>query len=671
MRVRGYLRGYPGPSNLRLFYRAAVLLLLLILGAELLESSRRLSQTADEAAHLYAGYQHWRAHDFGVNPEHPPLVKMVAAAPLLRMDLKQPHPPNPYFMAEQYIGGGELLYENDPDVLLRRSRTAVSAFTLLLALLVFFAGYEMFGPSAGLLGLALFTFEPTLLAHGALVTTDMGVTAFIFASVYAFYRYVKQPGPGRLLVFSVAVGLAAVSKLSGVIVLPMLVVCAVGDLLPAWDAKRALRLAGAIFFSALVAYGMVWSFYQFRYAARPAGLAINPTLAQFVLQLPKSWESRMVLSLARWHVLPEAYLYGWTKLPIDQKDHPMFLLGKVYSTGQWFYFPTALLIKSSLTLLLLVGMAPMLYVRGLRPYRREVLFLAGPLVMFLAFTMTSHLNIGVRHALPVYPFAVVLAGATAWIITRVWRVGRYVVAVAMVLLVVSSARTFPSYLAYANEAFGGRDKAYRVLSDSNVDWGQELMEVGAYLKDHHIQDCWFAYSLPNLPMERYGIACKPLPTGLSLWTGIGQPIVPAHIDGVVLVGAMDSSGTIWGGGDMNPYQRFQEGRPNAIIGSTVLVYRGSYDIPLAAAQSHYLQTGTLLREGKVPEALAEAHAGIAIAPEAAVMQVELGGVLTSLHRDAEAAVAFEEAKRLARIHRPENQSKQVSEMIAFASSPHN
>jgi hypothetical protein len=105
-----------------------------------------MSLTLDESAHLYAGYQHWRARDFGVNPEHPPLVKLVAALPLLSMKLKQPHPPNPFFVVEEYAGGAELLQANNMDLLLTRSRTAVCVFTLLLAALVFAMGYEMFGP---------------------------------------------------------------------------------------------------------------------------------------------------------------------------------------------------------------------------------------------------------------------------------------------------------------------------------------------------------------------------------------------------------------------------------------------------------------------------------------------------------------------------------------------
>jgi len=153
------------------------------MAAELWLSVRQLSQTADEGAHLYSGYQYWQARDYGLNSEHPPLLKLVAALPLLPMELKQAHPPPTLSKFEEYVGGGQLLHNNDNDRLLLHGRIAASIFTLLLALIVFAAATEMFGVTAGLLALLLFAFEPNVLAHGALITTDMVATCTIFAAV--------------------------------------------------------------------------------------------------------------------------------------------------------------------------------------------------------------------------------------------------------------------------------------------------------------------------------------------------------------------------------------------------------------------------------------------------------------------------------------------------------
>jgi dolichyl-phosphate-mannose--protein O-mannosyl transferase len=159
-------------------------LLFAVLFAELFFSVRQNSQTFDESAHLYAGYSYWKTHDFGINPEHPPLAKMLAALPLLPLKLAVNPPPPIYFRGASARGGREFLYSHDAAALLLRARLAMSLFTFALALLVFLAAREMFGWQAALIALLLFVFEPNILANGALVTTDMAVTTMLFGTVH-------------------------------------------------------------------------------------------------------------------------------------------------------------------------------------------------------------------------------------------------------------------------------------------------------------------------------------------------------------------------------------------------------------------------------------------------------------------------------------------------------
>ena len=155
-----------------------VVCLLIILGLQLALSVRRESQTWDEGNHIYAGYMSWIHADFGLNPEHPPMLKLLATAPLLSLPLKAPKLQDRYFKEEAFLGGKDFLYQNDADMILFRTRMAAATLTLLLALLVFLATKEMFGTGAAFIALALLAFEPNLLAHGALVTTDAGFFLF-------------------------------------------------------------------------------------------------------------------------------------------------------------------------------------------------------------------------------------------------------------------------------------------------------------------------------------------------------------------------------------------------------------------------------------------------------------------------------------------------------------
>src|SRR5215470_9923437 len=174
-----------------------VIMLLLVLEGQLLYSVHHESLTWDEGDHIFAGYMSLKHRDFGLNPEHPPLVKMIAAIPLQGMNLREPQLQNRYFKTEAYLSGRDFVFQNDFETIISRARTAASMFALLLALLAFLTAREMFGTGAGFLALLLIVFEPNFLAHGALVTTDTGAACCLLASIYAFYRYVKSPSSGR------------------------------------------------------------------------------------------------------------------------------------------------------------------------------------------------------------------------------------------------------------------------------------------------------------------------------------------------------------------------------------------------------------------------------------------------------------------------------------------
>jgi 4-amino-4-deoxy-L-arabinose transferase-like glycosyltransferase len=652
------------PKHKRLVMLAA-LCLLCVLAAEELLSIRHLSITLDEGAHTYAGYEHWKARDFGVNPEHPPFVKLVATLPLLGLRLQEPHPPPINFMVEQYAGGTQLYTENDGDLILKRARIAASLFTFLLAILVFAAGYEIFGPPVALLALALFAFEPIVLANGALVTTDMGPACFIFASFYAFYRFMKHPGLARLLLCALAVGLALAAKVSGILAIPILILLAVTDVVFAASgkAKRAGILLASLTSIFLISYVVLWAFYTFRYAARPKGLVISPSVAQLAQSLPSGWKPKLIEQFAAWHLFPEGYLFGFAKLLSNITGVPAFLFGHIYPQGTWMYFPAALLIKSSLTLLILLSVSPWLLRRyGKTTYVPAIGMGLGFLVILLS-CMTSRLQIGIRHELALYPFAILLSAAGAWGLARISRAGAVVVASLLVLQCVSSLHSYPDYLTYSNEVFGGPSKTHLRLTDSNVDWGQQLKEVNAYLKNRGITDCWFAYTNISIPASR--VPCKPLPTGLALIAGQPEPVIPTHIGGTVLIGAVDISGTLWGAGDLNPYSQFRDSPPTEMIGNSVLVYRGEFDVPLLAGHSHASQVPMLMRMQKRDDALTEASTALAIDPRSPMLEATLGATLLQLGRASEANEAFSMAMQKAREHKPDDESAAVAAQIAL------
>jgi tetratricopeptide (TPR) repeat protein len=650
----------------RLLSYAAVAGLLLVLTAQLGLSIRRESQTWDEGCHIYAGYAYWTRFDFGVNPEHPPLVKLVATLPLLGLPLHPPTLQDRYFKVEAFLEGKEFLYSNDADSILLRTRLAAAIFTLFLVLLVFVAAREMFGLGTALLASALLVFEPNLLAHGALVTTDVGLSCCLWAVVYALYRYAKQPSVPRLVIVGLAAGLVLAAKHSGVLVLPILFALVITEfvlrLLPVEPSRavsrriwweEAVRGIAALAAIIIIAVAVLWAFYGFRFAARPSGLEMNPPLAAYTAVV-KPLEGRVIRGLAQWHILPEAYLYGLTDVRNVANNSFSYLFGKVYPHGQWFYFPAAFVIKSTLPFLILVLLAPMALVRW-KEKRRQILFLTLPPAIYFLQAMTSGLNIGARHILPIYPFLATLAAAAAGRLISHNR--RWVLLVAPLVLwhAVSSLRAFPTYLAYSNELWGGPSQTYRYLTDSNADWGQQLKATKRYLDQHRINDCWFAYFVETVvDPSYYGIPCKPLPVISSLWLK-GKMDVPASIDGPVLISAGTLSGYEFGPGELNPYEGFKKVRPMAQIDDGIFVFEGPFEIPLAAALHQASLASDLLANGQLEEALAHAQTAVHLAPKCVRAQAVLGDVLVRMGRKDEGRAAYQRGLSAATANYPEFQ----------------
>lgn len=637
---------------------------LLILALQLALSVQKESQTWDEGDHIFAGYQSWKRADFGLNPEHPPLVKLLAAVPLLGMPLKVPTVQNRYFRSEAFLDGRDFVYGNDAGQILFRARMAASILTVLLALLVYLAASEMFGTRGGFIALALLVFDPNMLAHGATVTTDIGVSLGLFAAVYAFYRYVKLPCAARLLTAGAAAGLALAAKHTGLLVFPMLFLLALWE----WAARpasrtgrNALRLVAALIPIGLAAVLVLWATYGFRYAARPAGQQINPTLSAAAGEL-KPRVAKAVLAAARWHLLPESYLYGLADVRKASDDTRSYLFGKVYPHGVWFYFPAAFAVKSTLPFLALLLLAAAAAATHRLKGPRELVYLTVPPAVYLLVSMLSGLNIGLRHILPIYVFLFVLAGggAAAWL--RAGRRWGYAVAGLLVLHAATSLRSYPVYMAYANEAWGGPANTYKYLTDSNTDWGQQLKSVSRYLKARGVGQCWFAYFAQTVvDPAYYGIPCKPLPTISSQWLGeYGD--VPRTIDGPVLISLGTLSGYETGPRSLNPYDQFQRLTPAARIDDGVFVYDGRFDVPLASALPHVYKAWRLLRQKQPAQALAEAQAAVDAEPGAVRCQLALGDALRANGRAEEARAAYRRALAAARTVEPEFQTGWVERL---------
>jgi hypothetical protein len=498
--------------------------------------------------------------------------------------------------------------------------------------------------------------------------------------VYAFWRWVQRRTVGRLVVVGLAGGLALAAKHSTVLLLPMLVLLAVYVVGERWWSRRreagearavgidAARMVGALAVVIGIAVVVLWAFYGFRYAARPAGLSLSPSLAGYVAPLAPG-EAAGILFAGRHHLLPESWLYGLADVRAMANGMTSYFMGTNYEHGVWFYFPVLFTIKSTLGMLGLLLLTVVAMARGWVRGRRALVFLILPPVVYFLVAMDSHLNIGARHILPVWVFCCVIAaaGAVAWM--RRGRVWVWVVGLLLVMHVGTTLRAEPNYMAYANEAWGGPTQTYRYLSDSNTDWAQQLVATSDYLKKRGVKQCWIAYfAAPFILPQDYGIPCKMLPTPDTVFEGV-QEEVPPVIDGPVLISAGDLNSFESGSRVLNAYEGFRGLKPTAFIQDGVFVFDGQFAVPLASSLSHVQRSQVALRKGDVAGALSEAEVGEKIAPGFVQTEMALGDAEVAAGKMVEARAAYQRAGEKIETMEPgerETWRKTLAEKVAKA-----
>jgi hypothetical protein len=605
----------------------------------------------DESQHLYSGWLSWEHGDFGYNPEVPPLVKMWDAIPLLHRDIKQPAYTGDPFKKEGFVLGQRFLAANGIERTLIPGRIMASLLTVLLATTLFFCAMEMFGKKAALFALFLFSFDPNFLAHGAYVTTDIGASLTMLAAIYAFYRYFKFPSIPRMIAVGAAVGLAMTAKFTGVFIVPVLCLIAAIDY---WQSKNAVRsvetvsarqMATAIAVALIIGVGCVWTIYHFRYAARPDSLQLNPTSEQYLRKLTSPLSRSVLTTMSELHVLPEAYIYGLADTKISAGDLPSYFFGRTYSRASHWYFPAAFLIKSTLPFLILLGLTIIVVFSGRWRMRREIVFLTIPPIFLFLLSSSSDLGIGYRHLFPMFPMLYILIGGCADYVVS--KDPKYTYGFAALLLwqLVTTVTARPGLLAYANEAWGGPSKTHLYLSDSNVDWGQQLKAVKYYLETHPSGPCYFAYFAQGpVDFRDYGINCRVLPTGSAFWTGLDTMRFgdDPNVSGTVLI----SDGVVAGAdipGNGNPYAKFGSMRPAAVIDRGVYVYNGQFDLGAAAVLEHVQAAKEFAMRHDPSDAMREARIGERLDPNNPEVHEILGDAFASIGNVTAAQTEYSEA----------------------------
>ncbi|HKR62538.1 MAG TPA: glycosyltransferase family 39 protein [Thermoanaerobaculia bacterium] len=422
-------------------------LLTLVTLARVATTHRVFSPTIDESWHVIAGYDLLTKGIYTTDLEHPPLARVFFG--LAFVHVPEP-PPN---KDGQQRGNSLLAYEGRITANIARARIGNLVFLALGIVSVALWARHVLSPIGGLLAALFFASLPPVLGHAGLATTDMAVTAMLALALYALTLFLERASWPRTLFLGLAIAAGMLAKYSFLLYFPAaaLVLCI---------ARRKIPSA-KIFASALLAAICIWGAYGFTFGTIANA---DPHASEYATQ---------VFGSDRITRIPiPAPLYAMGAIEVKHHDlggHRSFLLGEIRENGWWYYFPVALFFKTPIAFLIL----------AIAGCRRRTLDLALIAAAFLAVAMTSHLNLGIRHVLPIYAPLSILAAYGATQLQRIASVAL------LAWLVVGSALAHPDYIPWFN-AFAGRHPE-RVLSDSNLDWGQDLFRLGRYARAQHIE----------------------------------------------------------------------------------------------------------------------------------------------------------------------------------------
>jgi hypothetical protein len=495
------------------------------------------SPTLNEPAHLVAGVSYWRFGRFDLYNVNPPLIRLVAAAPLLFAgakaefnSLQEGVGVRPEFiLGEQFVAanGERSLW------LFTLARWACIPFSLLGGYICLRWASELYGRGAGLLALLLWCVCPNIIAFGQLITPDAAATSLGLAACYTFWRWLRQPTWSRALFSGVVLGLAESAKMTFVIfIIVMPLIWVIYRLLEtrkiSWiEWLRESGMVAARMLVALYVVNLAYLFegsftrlgeYHFLSYTLGAGKALKQAPAGGGNRFSGSWLGAVPVPL------PRNYMLGIDLQKSDFEAHglPSYLRGTFSEKGWWYYYLYAMAIKVPLGTWTLFVLAvsrrvwllsnPHGFSSGesapngeeastVITWRDEFAVLA-PAVVIIAFVSSqTGFSAHMRYVLPAFPFVFIWSSRVIGAFDRLHAIGAVVVLAAMAWSVCSSLSVYPHSLSYFNELVGGPTGGPRHLIGSNIEWGQDLLKLKQWLERHSearpINLAYFAYFDPR------------------------------------------------------------------------------------------------------------------------------------------------------------------------------
>ena len=504
-------------------------------------ASRQKSPVFDEPPHIASGLSYLETRVFHANLQHPPLLKEISAVFLLAAGIRWPH--NVYTDALTRGGpqadklewpiGNLIIYQGGAGRVLFWGRLPFILLGGLLGWLIFWWGRELVGSAAALAALFLYAFDPTMVAHSALVTTDVGVTAFAVLFLFALWRYLQRPDWRHLVLCGLALGAVLGAKFSAVFLLPVAAILMAAAVLWPISAKAAEetpseKRVAKVGPNSPCPCGSGKKYKKCHGAEGGAGKEMGQSLRQQeLMRAAGMFLAMFAVAVVFIEVLyffpsdPFLYITGLRKVNADHVAGYQAYLHGALSPHFYSYFAVAYLVKEPIACVVLAIAGLVLLLRNQTiPLLVKLFLLLTPLVFFLAPSLLAD-NLGIRYIIPCLPFAYLLGGlALAKLFDKQLAWGKYVAAALCLWMIVEAVGIYPDHLSYFNESAcllesppmvgwdGGSRCGTLWLDDSNIDWGQGLKQLRQWA-DVHAQgrELNLVY-FGSYPPEGYGLKFK-------------------------------------------------------------------------------------------------------------------------------------------------------------------
>ena len=520
-------------------------ILLLLFALQSIWFIRTQSLTYDEPGDIIGGIEAWQQGRFELWPEHPPLGRMWSTLPLARAKVRT---------SLQPLTAGYVItaLQPGPQWLAWHTRPMSTLLGIALGVALWFATRRIFSEGAANVALALFAFTPSLIAHFSLATTDGIGALFIFLVAVQLVRWRHRPTAGQTILMGLVLAGLLLSKFYA----PPLVLLALGLMLvldlrggrlfsQRWNWKPA--------FAALaIAILLLWAGYFFHVSHLRIGDG------QVMVTYPNR-PVRTYPTHANVHVsvyVPAGEFVEGLRMIVrnNHRGHPAWFLGQIYPHGTRLYYPVVILLKWPTIVVILAILGLVLGVRKTSRAPRDLLLMLSFPLLYFVFALTSRYNIGERHILPLYPFALLLAGGV-WEHARRSRTAKTLVVLALCLNAADTLRYAPDYLSYFN-VFVRPQNTWRLLTDSNLDWGQGLIALRKYQQEHPNEILHLAY-FGTIDPELYGVHVVPLEPG-------------EKATGKIVIGGTLLSGQVLS--DASGYRWLWPDQPECLINHSLWVY---------------------------------------------------------------------------------------------------